>query len=200
MKNSQCSTAARIVGASGLAVLLSTSILAAPQDYRRDTATEYRADRLSVQGRISGIRRAGDYYTVTLDHGTYSYNVPIATVGTRNLHPGDVVRLGGLVNGDIVSVDMLATPGEAYYAADPNYRAVPFGSDGWMSGTVQRVDRHLGYLEIRDEASGQTFKVDVRHMNLRKPVNVWGIRAGDHISVNGSWENRETFDARRIEY
>ena len=48
--------------------------------------------------------------------------------------------------------------------------------------------------------AGQVFKIDVRHMNLRKPVNVWGIRAGDRIAVNGSWEKADTFDARRIEY
>jgi hypothetical protein len=42
--------------------------------------------------------------------------------------------------------------------------------------------------------------VDVRHMNLRHPINVWGMRAGDHISINGSWENRDQFDARLIQY
>lgn len=200
MKNSQGSIAARVAAAGGLALLLSAPIVAAPQDYRRDTATEYRADRLSVQGRINSIRRVGDYYNITLDHGAYSYNVPLSTAGTRDLRIGAEVRFGGFITGETVNVDMIALPGENYYTTDPNYRAVPFGSNGWMSGTVQRVDRKLGYLEIRDDGSGQTVKIDVRHMNLRKPVNVWGIRAGDHISINGGWENRDTFDAKRIEY
>jgi hypothetical protein len=64
----------------------------------------------------------------------------------------------------------------------------------------ERVDRHLGYLSIRDDASGTLVKIDVRHMNVRHPVNIWAARAGDHISINGSWENRDTFDARLVEY
>jgi len=31
-------------------------------------------------------------------------------------------------------------------------------------------------------------------------VNVWGIRPGDRITINGSWEKRGTFDATRVEY
>jgi hypothetical protein len=37
-------------------------------------------------------------------------------------------------------------------------------------------------------------------MNMRRPINVWDIHAGDHITVNGGWENRDTFDANRVEY
>jgi hypothetical protein len=192
--------AARIAGAGSLALLLSAPMFAAPQDQYRENRAEFRADRLSMQGRISNVSREGDRFRVTLDHGNYSYWVPVGTVGTRNLRVGASVRLGGIVAGDSVNVDLLAMPGDAYYDTDPNYRAVPMGSTGWMTGVVQRVDRHLGYLTIRDEASGETVKVDVRHMNLRKPVNVWGIKAGERISVNGSWERRGTFDATRVEY
>jgi hypothetical protein len=194
------SFAARIAGAGSLALLLSAPIFAAPQDHSRETRAEFRADRLSTQGRISAVSHEGERFRVTLDHGNYSYWVPAGTVGTRNLRIGASVRLGGIIAGDDVNVDLLAMPGEPYYEADPNYRAVPMGSTGWMTGVVQRVDRHLGYLTIRDEASGETVKVDVRHMNLRKPVNVWGINAGERISVNGSWERKGTFDADRIEY
>jgi hypothetical protein len=69
-----------------------------------------------------------------------------------------------------------------------------------MTGAVQRVDRHLGYLTIREDGSGQIFKIDVRHMDRSRPVNVWGIRAGDRIAVRGNWEKADTIDARRIEY
>jgi len=55
-------------------------------------------------------------------------------------------------------------------------------------------------LEVRDDSTGEVIKIDVRHMNLRRPVNVWGVRAGEHISINGSWEHRDTFDARLIQY
>src|SRR5205814_1501065 len=140
-------------------------------------------------GTISSISRSGDQYQIMLDHGTYTYYIPVSTVGARDLRIGGNVRLSGLIGpNDIVDVDMVAMPSEAYFTTDPHYVALPFGTAGWMTGVVQRVDRHLGYLTIREDGSGQVFKIDVRHMNLRKAVNVWGIRAGDRIAVNGSWE------------
>ena len=204
------SLTAKALAAGSLALLLGSSVFAAPQDRRDDRRdgrdnrpdgrNEYRFDRISTQGRISDIRREGDRYRVMLDRGSYPYYVPVATVRDRNLRVGLDVRLGGFVAGNVVNVDMVAFSGDPYYAADPSYRAVPYGSNGWMAGVVQRVDRHLGYLSIRDDQSGQTVKIDVRHMNLRRPVNVWGIRAGEHVTINGTWERRDTFDARQIEY
>ena len=179
--------AARITGVIAVALLLST--------------TAFAADRISTQGTIDSISRAGDQYRIVLDHGTYTYYVPMSSVGARDLRVGSNVRISGLVApNDVVNVDMLALPGEAYYITDPHYTALPYGTNGWMTGIVQRVDRHLGYLTLREDVSGQVFKIDVRHMNLRKPVNVWGVRAGDRIAVNGSWEKADVFDAKRIEY
>jgi hypothetical protein len=200
---STSSLAAKIVGSASLALLLGTSVFAAPQDYHRrdrDARSDYRSDRISTQGHIREIRREGDRFRITLDRGSYPYYVPLSIVRNRNLRIGDEVRLGGIVAGDLVTVDLLAFRGDPYFGADPNYRVVPRGSSGWMSGVVQRVDRHLGYLVIRDDAGGENVKIDVRHMNMRRPVNVWGIRAGEHITINGSWENRDTFDALRLEY
>ena len=194
------SLAAKIVGACSLTLLLGASVFAAPQDYPRDTRNEYRADRISTQGRIRDVRREGDRFRIMLDRGSYPYYVPVTTIGDRDLRVGNEIRLGGFVAGNIVNVDLVAFRGDPSYDADPNYRAVPFGSSGWMAGVVERVDRHLGYLVIRDDAGGQTVKIDVRHMNLRRPVNVWGIHAGDHITINGAWEKRDTFDAQRIEF
>jgi hypothetical protein len=37
-------------------------------------------------------------------------------------------------------------------------------------------------------------------MDTKHSVNVWRTRPGDHISVNGSWENRDTFSAGRVQY
>ena len=160
----------------------------------------YQGDRISTQGRITSIVQRGDMYQVTLNHGGYTYLVPVTSVNGRSLQVGDRVRLDGLVNGEVVNSDMIAFEGQPNYIADPMYRAVPYGSSGWMSGTVQRVDRHLGYLVVRDDATGINNKIDVRHMDLRHPVNVWGIKPGDHISFSGSWENRDTFNVNRIEY
>ena len=190
--------AARIAGAGALALLLGVPVFAAPAPQTETVV--YRTDRLSTQGRISSISREGDMYRLTLENGSYSYLVPVTMVGSRNLAVGSDVRLDGIVTGDGVNVDMVAVRGENYYTSDPYYHGVPYGRAGWLSGTVQRVDRHLGYLVLRDDATGNEVKIDVRHMNMRRPVNVWGIRSGDHISVNGSWEHRDTFDATRVEY
>lgn len=191
--------AAQFAAATGLAALLATSTFAAPQrddrgDYR------YRADRISTQGSIASVSREGDRYRVTLNHGGYSYFISLGAIGNRDLRVGDQVRIGGIVAGDTVSADMVAFFGDPGYANDPTYRGVPFGSSGWMSGTVQSADRHLGYLTVRDDSTGDIIKIDVRHMNRHRPVNVWNARAGDHISINGSWEKRDTFDAMLVEY
>ena len=58
----------------------------------------------------------------------------------------------------------------------------------------------MGYITIREDTSGRLIKIDVRHMDRARPVNVWGIRAGDRITVNGGWEKRDTFNATRVEY
>jgi hypothetical protein len=190
--------AARIVGAGSLALLLSAPVFAAPQD--PGAMTQYRVDRISTQGRISMISREGDRYRIRLDHGDYDYWVPASTIGSRNLRVGDPIRLNGVVNGELVNVDMVATQSEPYYMSDPYYVAVPYGTSGWMTGTVQSSNRHLGYLTIKEDRSGEFVKIDVRNMDRAHPVKVWNIRPGDRITINGAWEKRDTFNAARIEY
>ena len=184
--------AARIVAAVGFVLLLSTAAFAAPQD--RD---DYRADRISTQGRITSMQRVGDDYRVILNFGSYTYYVPVAQVHNRDLQVGDQVRIAGVVSGDIVNADMLAFSGDPNYVNDPHYRGVPYGSSGWMSGTVTEYNRHLGYMWIRDDASGLNVKIDTRHLDRRLRLDA---RPGDHISVNGSWERRDLFDAARVEF
>jgi len=180
MKNKQLTVVAAVVG---LMLLLSSAAAFAQDNY------QYRADRISTQGRITTMTREGDQYRVTLNQGAYTYYVPVSTV-----------RIDGLISGDVVNADMVAFPGEASYARDPMYRGVPYGSIGWMSGVVQSTNRHMGYLTVRDDANGINYKIDVRNMDRSRPINVWGLRPGDHITINGGWENRNTFNATRIEY
>lgn len=191
MKNKQLTLVAAVVG---LMLLLSSAAAFAQDNY------QYRADRISTQGRITTMTREGDQYRVTLNHGAYTYYVPVSTVVNRDLRVGDRVRIDGLISGDVVNADMVAFPGEASYARDPMYRGVPYGSIGWMSGVVQSTNRHMGYLTVRDDANGINYKIDVRNMDRSRPINVWGLRPGDHITINGGWENRNTFNATRIEY
>jgi hypothetical protein len=190
---------APLVAASGLAMLLSSAAIAAPQPQDRGH-NEYRADRISTQGTVTNMTREGDQYRIVLNHGSYTYYVPAAMVQNRDIRVGDQVRVGGIVSGDIVNGDYIAFSGQPGYAADPSYRGVPAGSTGWLSGTVISVNRRLNFVTIRDDASGLPMKIDVRNMDTKRSVNVWRTHRGDHISVNGSWENPDTFGASRIQY
>ena len=76
-----------------------------------------------------------------------------------------------------------------------------YGNNARMiSGTVQSTNRDLNYVTVRDDATGTLVKIDVRRMDERHSVNVWRLRAGDRISANGSWSNRDTFQADTINF
>ncbi len=197
MNEKRCAFRA-LVAASGFAVLLSSAAIAAPQPQER--AYQYRADRISTQGEITSMAREGDQYRIELNHGSYVYYVPMSVVRNRDIRVGSRVRLGGVVSSDSVNTDYLAFSGEPAYTTDPDYRGVPQGSSGWMSGTVMNVNRRLNYVTIRDDASGLPVKIDVRNMDTKRSVNVWRTRPGDHISVNGSWSNRDTFTSSIVQY
>ena len=180
--------AARFAMAAAFVLLLSTAVFAQPA---------YRSDRISTQGTVTAMQRVGDQYRVTLNHGAYTYYVPVVAVHNRDLQIGDQVRIDGLISGNAVNADMVAFAGDPNYTNDPYYRAVPYGANGWMSGVVTDVNRRLGYMWIRDDATGAAVKVDTRHLDRRLRLDA---RRGDHISVNGSWERRNLFDAARVEF
>lgn len=159
----------------------------------------YQPDRISTQGTITSVTRTGDMYNITLNHGAYTYSVPVAMVN-RDIRAGDQIRIGGVITGDMVNSDYIAFSGTPAYAHDPSYQAVPYGQTGWLSGTVTRLHQHYGYLDFKDDATGVPMKVDVRKMDEKRSVNVWRTQPGDHINILGSWENRETFRADRVVY
>ena len=75
-----------------------------------------------------------------------------------------------------------------------------YGSSNFVNGIVQDVNRGLNYVTVRDEATGQSVKIDVRRMDTRRSVNVWNLHAGDRIGVNGTWEDRDTFQADTVNF
>jgi len=184
-------TSVRLAFAAVLALLLAAPLFA---------MQSYSPDRMSVQGRVTSITQTGDMYRVTLNHGGYTYYVPVTAVGERGLRVGDRVRLAGMVNGDVVNADSISWNGDPYYARDPNYVPVPYGSNGWLTGTVMATNRHYHYVTVRDDSTGNLYKIDVRHLDDRHPFNMNDVREGDHISARGAWENRDTFNATRVEY
>ena len=54
------------------------------------------------------------------------------------------------------------------------------------------------YLGTYERAS---VKIDVREMDTRRSPNVWNLRAGDRITVNGSWApNHDRFQAEMVRF
>jgi hypothetical protein len=55
-------------------------------------------------------------------------------------------------------------------------------------------------MDVRDDASGNIIRVDVRNTNTRRSVNIWDLHRGDRINVRGAWEREGVFEARRVEF
>lgn len=156
--------------------------------------------RVTMQGHVTGLVADGAGYRVTLDNGGYSYWVPAATINDRNIHMGDYVRFDGYGREGLVTVDSAAYLGgrdyRPYNNGQPMYSSA--NPDGAMSGTVQSVNRHYNYFEMRADGTGRMIRVDVRNMDTRGSVNVWRLRPGDHVNVTGGWENRGRWQADRV--
>ncbi len=164
--------------------------------------------RISMQGHVTGLIADGAGYRVTLDNGGYSYWVPAATITDRNIRVGDYVRFGGYGHDGLITVDDAAYLGgpnyrgdrddyraDRYYNGQPMYSSAP---ENAVSGTIQYVNRHYNYLDMRADGTGRMIRVDVRNMDTRGSVNVWRLRPGDHVNVTGGWENRGRWQADRV--
>src|SRR5207249_3510168 len=74
--------------------------------------------------------------------------------------------------------------------------AAAYDDDTALTGTVINVNRDLNYVTVRDQATGQSVKVDVRRMDTRRSVNVWQLRTGELVTVNGRWANKNNGNFR----
>ncbi len=179
------------IAAVGLALLLSVPAfaLANPIQYQRVQNTDVNG-RITTQGQITRIAREGNMYRITLNNGGFSYFVPVTMARDRDLRVGDTVTLSGYPSENGVTVDLVTPLNHPYYGT----------VTGPMTATVLSTNRRLNYLTVRDEATGRRLKIDVRNMDTRRSVNVWRLRAGDRVVVNGNWENRNTFDAMTVSF
>ena len=75
-----------------------------------------------------------------------------------------------------------------------------YSSPNTIIGTVENVNRDRNYFTVRDNATGQPVKIDVRDMDTRRSINVWNLRTGDRITVNGSWADRDRFKAEMVAF
>ena len=150
-----------------------------------------------VTGTVQNINRDLNYVTVR-DQAGRDIKVDVRNMDTRasisvwQLRPGDrIAANGGWENGNTFRA---STVSYSTYrpmtssAVDPNS----------LFGTVQKVNRNLNFITVRDDQTGADVKVDVRRMDTRQSVNVWELHPGDPIVVNGGWTKRNTFQANRV--
>jgi hypothetical protein len=196
----------RAAAASGLALLLSAPALVVNAQYYNNQPYAYQNNNghVTIEGRITSMIRRGSSYDVTLDNGGSTYRVPRSSVTRQNLQIGTYVRLDGYQNNrGVVRVDDVLLPNDANWnynrgmTSSSSYNAP---GANYMTGTVENVNRHYNYVTIRDANTGQRIKVDVRRMDTRRSINVWQLRPGQRIAVNGGWENADTFQATNINF
>lgn len=187
--------ATKIVGATSLAILLTTSAFADPQTYRRDTTRResysYREnDRVNLQGRITSFSHERNGYRVNLDRGP-AFWVPESYFRnrTRDLRVGVSITLGGVFRGGSVYVDSVNWADRGYGNGYDN---------GFLRGTVDRVAYRRGTVWLRDERTGRVVEADLRGERDGR-LDIGDIRRGDRIELSGSWVRGNIFEASRID-
>ena len=163
--------------------------------YRRDDSSSrtYRDnDRVSVRGQVSSFSPERDGYRVRLNGRRESYWVPqsyFRNRGRGGLSVGVQIVLGGVFRGGSVYVDDVNWPDGAYdrYGYD----------DGYVAGTVERVDYRYGTADIRDNRSGRIIRVDMRDSG-RRGLDFNDMRRGDYVELSGRWAGG-TFEAYNID-
>lgn len=183
----------RRAAAFAVGVLLCLPVAGFAQVGRRNAISNYGN---YVTGTVQSLNRNLNYITVR-DQTGRDVKIDVRSMNTRNsinvwkLRPGDAVAVnGGWENRDTFQARMISystyRPGTT--SADRNA----------LFGTVESLNRDLNYITVRDENTGRNVKIDVRRMDNRQSVDVWQLRAGDPIVVNGAWTNRDTFGANWV--
>jgi hypothetical protein len=154
-----------------------------------------------VTGTVVDVNRDLNYITVRDDATGQSVRVDVRRMDVRRS-----VNVWQLRNGDVVTVNgKWANNKRANFRADfvnfANQSPMTSGysSPNVITGLVETVNRDLNYFIVRDDATRQTVKIDVRDMDTRRSINVWKLRAGDRITINGSWSpDRDRFKAEMV--
>lgn len=158
-----------------------------------------------LTGTVQNVNRKLNYITIRDEATGQPIRIDVRGMDTRRS-----VNVWDLRNGDLVTAHGTWTKNNSRFRADfVNFtNDVPMTSGGYnanvgnvLNGTVMSVNRDLNYFILRDDATGQPVKIDVRNMNTRRSVNVWHLRAGDRITVNGTWSgNRDRFQADMVHF
>jgi len=157
-----------------------------------------------ITGTVQDVNRDLHYITI-VDPSTNM----VTKVDVRHMDTRRSVNVWDLRQGDLVTVHGTNGKKGTFRADFVNFSSsVPMASGGYnantvnvITGTVDSVNRDLNYFIVRNDVTGQPVKIDVRNMDTRRSVNVWNLRAGDRITINGNWApQNDRFQAASVNF
>ncbi|MGZ7078733.1 MAG: hypothetical protein ACXVJT_04885 [Thermoanaerobaculia bacterium] len=156
-------------------------------------------DATALTGTVLNVNRDLNYVSVRDDVTGRTFKID-----TRSMNPRGSIDVWSLRAGDRVSATGDWSNNETFRALHvmaPAPRALNRIANG-LTGTVENVNRNLNYITLRDQATGQLVRVDVRSLDTRRSVNVWQLRPGELVTVNGAWANnrRGTYRADFVNF
>lgn len=154
----------------------------------------------TLSGTVQNVNRNLNFITIRDDASGQNIKIDVRRMDTR-----ESVNVWQLKPGDTIIADGAWTKRNTFRANRVSFSSQQsmtssFGAANFVSGIVQGINRDLNYVTVRDEATGQTIKIDTRRMDTRRSINVWQLRAGDRVAVNGVWSNRDTFQADTVNF
>ncbi len=202
-----------VAGAGALAVVMATSVFAAPQrggdrsnppsdarnESRGNNDGAYRNNqRMNASGRVTSLSHDNGGYRVQLDRGRDSYWIPESRMNNRgrDLRVGVSISLGGVFRGGRIEVDAVSWPNDRGY---DNNRGYGNDRNDYVRGVVERVDYRSGTLQLRDSSSGRTINVDMRDTRRSSRVDLGDLRRGDRVTLTGQWLRGGRFEANAID-
>ena len=144
--------------------------------YRNSTSTR-RSE--NFQGRVSRVERYRGGYNVWVGGARYPFFIAADRWARFPIRVGLSIRLGGYWNP------------AGYYDV---YDVGPYATAGNLHGIVENIDYRRGTLVMRDDVSGSFVTVVMRGNDPR----FGGLRQGDYIDLNGSWNRSGVFDAYNV--
>jgi len=161
----------------------------------RSASRSYRDnERVDLQGRVRSFNRDRDGYRVELDNGRNSFWVPQSYVRNRRLNVGLSISLGGIFRNGLIYVDAVGWPGDR--GGSGRYDR---NDNGYVSGSVERVDGRNEILWLRDRSSGRVIEADLGSVRRSSRLDAGDLRRGDYVELSGVWSRNNVFEADRID-
>jgi hypothetical protein len=166
------------------------------------SGTNAGSDPNALFGTVQSVNRKLNYLTIRDQDSGRDVKIDLRRLDSRqsvnamDLRAGDPIVINGgwtdqnTFRANRINISSVQSMDGGYGSANTTF----------VSGTVEGVNRNLNYITVRNDATGQVVKIDVRRMDTRRSVNAWQLRAGDRIAANGSWSNGDTFQADTINF